>query len=259
MRTYNAIEKVSKQIINDDICEAIILKGSIGRGDDDAYSDVDMYVIVKENRMQEFLERRVEYLSTYQPIIFYEYQNFVADQVVAIFEDGLHFDLYTVTMKTLPQKDKIKIIYDPKQLLINYKAGVITITNEDLANSFHDILYTFVEADSAFLRKNYVWTSSMLRTSLSDCALLLRYIFDKDYAYLRLKKINEVIPEEQYMWLEEASSNLNQQGYQRAVQLIIQILDYVVKQLSTEDKSGFNFVFFQWIKRQLGNTLFTRN
>lgn len=258
MRTYDAIEKISKRIIEDNICEAIIVKGSIGRGDDDAYSDVDMYVIVAENRLQEFLDKRIEYLSTYQPIIFYEYQNFVADQVVAIFEDGLHFDLYTVTMETLPQKDKIKIVYDPKQLLENYKVGVISITKEDLASSFHNILYTFVEADTAFSRKNYPWTSSMLRYSISDCALLLRYIFDKEYAYLRLKKINEVIPEEQYMWLEEASENLNQQGYQRAIQLIIQILDYVVQQLSEEDMDGFNFEFLKWIKAQIGNTIFTR-
>ncbi|MBE5961231.1 MAG: hypothetical protein E7256_07570 [Lachnospiraceae bacterium] len=48
MRTYDAIEVIGQKVINRGLCEAILLKGSIGRGDDDEFSDVDMYLIVKE-------------------------------------------------------------------------------------------------------------------------------------------------------------------------------------------------------------------
>lgn len=54
MRTYDAIQKVSKSIIEDNICDAIIVKGSIGRGEDDEYSDVDMYAIVSEEKWMNF-------------------------------------------------------------------------------------------------------------------------------------------------------------------------------------------------------------
>lgn len=59
MRTYEAIEKVSNAIIADGLCEAILVKGSIGRGDDDEYSDVDMYVVVKNEILKSFLEKRI--------------------------------------------------------------------------------------------------------------------------------------------------------------------------------------------------------
>lgn len=61
--------------------------------------------------MDAFLEKRLSYLDDYMLMIYYEYVNFVADQIVAIYEDGFHFDLYTVTENSLPYLDKAKINY----------------------------------------------------------------------------------------------------------------------------------------------------
>lgn len=68
MRTYEAIEKVSNAIIKDGLCEAILIKGSIGRGDDDEYSDVDMYVVVRNDQYENFLNKRIGYLTKYRPV-----------------------------------------------------------------------------------------------------------------------------------------------------------------------------------------------
>ena len=37
-------------------------------------------------------------------------------QIVAVYDNGLHFDLYTVTLR-LYKKDQIKVLYDPCGLL----------------------------------------------------------------------------------------------------------------------------------------------
>ena len=42
MRTYDAIEKISTTIMKDNICEAIFLKESIARGDDDIKSKLNL-------------------------------------------------------------------------------------------------------------------------------------------------------------------------------------------------------------------------
>ncbi|SHO48451.1 nucleotidyltransferase domain-containing protein [Anaerocolumna xylanovorans] len=257
MRTYDAIEKVSQVIIKDGICEAILVKGSIGRGDDDEFSDVDMYIVVTNENRESFLERRLEYLGNYLPLIYAEQVNFVAEQIVAIYNNGLHFDLYTVTADTMPHTDKAKIIYDPSGKFADYAAELKTVTKEELADCFNDSLYNFVEADGAYRRMNYPWASRIMDNSIAESAKLLRYLYDKDYAYLGLKKINEVIPEEQFIWLTEASANLNKEGFSKANGYIIKILEFVIGNMEDDVKCLFNLKFFEWMKVNLNTTLFT--
>lgn len=256
MRTYAAIEKVSKAIMIDGISEAILVKGSIGRGDDDEYSDVDMYVVVKQENMKEFMGKRIEYLQSYLTVIYVEYVNFVAEQIVAIYDNGLHFDLYTVTEDTLPRTDKAKVIYDPYNIFTEYRAESRKMTVEELANHFNDSLYYFIEADSAFCRKNYPWASHIMTNSIAGSSILLRYLYDKEHAYLGLKKINEIIPEEQFAWINSASANLNKESFSTANDSIIKILEYVVENIDAEVKCMFNLQFFEWLKRKLKTTLF---
>lgn len=258
MKTYESIEKVSKVIIADGLCEAILLKGSIGRGDDDEYSDVDMYVVVKKDCLELFLEKRIEYLQSYLPVLYIEYTNFVAEQIVAIYDNGLHFDLYTVTEDTLPHTDKAKVIYDPNHKFDNYIGESKIITGEQLAYNFNDALYYFIEADGAFCRKNYPWASQILSSTINSSAILLRYLYDKEYAYLGLKKINEIVPDEQFSWLMLITDNLNKDGFTIANSYIIKILDFVVENIEEDIKCLFNLPFFEWMKLNLNTTLFIR-
>lgn len=256
MRTYDAIEIVSKSIIESNLCEAIFVKGSIGRGDDDEYSDVDMYAVVKEENMDEFLSNRIIYLSAYKPILYSSYANFVGPQIIVIFEDGLHFDLYTVSKEHIPQNDEVKVIYDPKKLLKDYVPEVKSLDKETCINLFNGILYNFIEADGAYKRKNYPWTSRILNHSIADASILLRYIYNDKHPYLGLKKINEVLPRKQYLWLEEAMENLNINGFKIANDKIIIMLNYIVENIEEDIKENLNIKFFQWIKKNLNYTLF---
>lgn len=256
MRTYNAIDKVSAEIIKDNICEAIFLKGSIARGDDDEYSDVDMYIVVDNKRIEEFIDSRIKYLSAYKPIVYYSYADFVGPQIIAIFEDGLHFDLYVITKETIPTTDEIKIIYDPNEVMKSYVPQVKYIEKEACVEMFHGILYNFIEADGAYKRRNYPWASRILDHSIANCSILLRYIYDVKYAYLGLKKINEVLPKEQYLWLEEASNNLNKDGYKIANGKIITILEHIVEHIEDDIKEKLNIEFLEWVKKNLNGRLF---
>jgi len=76
VRTYKAITAISNRIIEDGLCDAIILKGSIGRGDDDEFSDVDMYLVVSSENMDVVMCKRSEYLSAYKDIVYFEDVNF---------------------------------------------------------------------------------------------------------------------------------------------------------------------------------------
>lgn len=256
MRTYDSIQKISKQIIDDGLCEAIIIKGSIGRGDDDEFSDVDMYAIVEDENMDNFLNKRIDYLKTYLQIVYCEKVNFVSPQLIVIFENGLHFDLYTTTEKVLSKTDKIKVIYDPKHKFTDYDYIPNKISNQKLADIFKDVLYYFVEADSAYCRKNYPWTAYIMNIAIKESAILIRTLFDKDLAYLGLKKINEIIPEEQFTWIKEASENLNANGFRLSNETIIKILEYFCNNVDDECKKLLDLHFFEWVKCKLHSQLF---
>lgn len=258
MRTYDAIEKVSNAIISDGICEAILVKGSIGRGDDDEFSDVDMYVVVSQSNYQTFLDKRIQYLENYKPLLYKGYVNFVGEQIVAIFDDGLHFDLYTVTEDTFPFTDKAKIIYDPENKFADYQPEFRIMTKDELAKCFNEALYCFIEADGAFCRGNFPWAAYIMQDAIAQSVILLRFLYDKEHAYLGLKKINEIVPKEQFTWILSASANLNKEGFCLANDYIIKILDYVVVNINDDVKGQFNIDFYEWIKRNLNTKLFVK-
>lgn len=178
MKTYKAIDKIGQAIIADCLCEAIVLKGSIGRGDDDEYSDVDMYAIVTEENYQLFMERREKYLKSYRDIVFLAENDFGVKQMLAIYDDALHVDLYTTTMENLDHGNPVKVYYDPMNLFDNYQVINKMFTNEELISIFDESLYYFVEAASAYARKNYPWTAHILAGAIANCAVLMRNRYD---------------------------------------------------------------------------------
>lgn len=256
MRTYDAIDIIGKEIIQDNLCDAIILKGSIGRGDDDEYSDVDMYLIVSEANKAQVMAKRREYLSAYMDLVYLSEANFGLPQVIAIYENALHVDLYVATLEEMTHTDPVKVYYDPKGLFADDSCERGEVSQEEAAECFQDALYYFVEADSAYRRKNYAWTIHIMSGSIADAAILLRYSYDKKYAFLGLKKINQIIPREQYLLLEQAHGCLGIMEFQKANEYILQALDIFVESASEELRGKLNLKMYDWVRKSLGNLLF---
>jgi predicted nucleotidyltransferase len=119
VKQLDAIDKILPFVIKDDAVRAVFLKGSIARDEIDEYSDVDFYCMVKNEKMNDFLKRRVDYIEQYKPLIFCEDVNFVGPQIVGVFDNGLHFDLYTVTYDSLQRTDEIKLFMILKAYFLN--------------------------------------------------------------------------------------------------------------------------------------------
>lgn len=71
----------------------------MGRGEHDAFSDVDLYVLVREEEKVAFLEDRLKHLQAYREIVFHEDIFIIAPQIIAVYDNLLHVDFYTVTEK----------------------------------------------------------------------------------------------------------------------------------------------------------------
>lgn len=257
MRTHDAISIISQSIIDTGLCEAILLKGSIGRGDDDAFSDIDMYVVTSPEHYDAFLSKRYECLLSYRDIVFSEENQFACLQMLAIYDNGLHIDLYTTTQEKMDHSDPIKVCYDPNHLFSDYSYVREPISQRELASHFNTILYSFVEADSAFRRKNYPWTARILDHALASATILLRSLVDPEYAFLGLKKINEVLPSDQYDLLVDAYANLHEGGFWHTNEILMQILALFLTE--TSDTSGLNLKFYAWTQENINQVLFPRS
>ena len=93
-RLDEVIARIAGAVVADGLCEAVLLKGSIARGDADEFSDIDLYLVVSPQNRDAVLERREKYLAAYGDIVFIEDVVFGLPQKVAIFSSALHVDLY---------------------------------------------------------------------------------------------------------------------------------------------------------------------
>ena len=62
-RLDEAIARIGGAAAADGLCEAVLLKGSIARGDADEFSDIDLYLVVSPQNRDAVLERREKDLA----------------------------------------------------------------------------------------------------------------------------------------------------------------------------------------------------
>lgn len=251
MRQIEAVGVISEAIKNDSAVRAIFLKGSMARNDLDDYSDVDFYCIVKDDELEDFLKRRLNYLKQYRPLIYWSEVNFVGPQIVAVFDNGLHFDFYTVTLETLQKTDEIKIIYDPNKLLSDYKAENLTISEDDFINIFDGFTFTLLEFKAAYCRNDLIWASRLASHLSGDLAIILRYLYDKNNAKLGFKRLYKSLDSDLHEKILSAMDLLGPSFLPKGVVQLVEIADEVIEKLPEEISSKINRIFFNYMSNKI--------
>jgi predicted nucleotidyltransferase len=197
MRQELAVEKVLESLKKDPSVRSVFLKGSMGRKEHDEHSDIDLYCLVKEGEEKEFLTRRLDHLKAYKDLIFHDDIFIIAPQIIAIYEDWLHIDLFTVTEKTFQEKDFFTVLYDPDNLLGKYiPTQNLTISKEQFKDNVLDAPWFLFQHQKAAARGNHTWAVEMLRHSMRNVITILLSRYAKERAVLGLKTINRDLPQE---------------------------------------------------------------
>lgn len=108
-----AVDTVVSSLKKDESVQAIFLKGSMGRNEHDEFSDIDLYCLVNAEDLDMFLPNRMRHIRAYKELLFYDEIFIVAPQILAVYENLVHLDLFTVTKENYVAKDFIKVLYDP--------------------------------------------------------------------------------------------------------------------------------------------------
>lgn len=247
MKQIEAVKTMCEIIKNDNSIRAIFLKGSMARNDLDDYSDVDFYCIIKDNELEDFLKRRLDYLKQYRPLIYWSETNFVGPQIVAVFDNGLHFDLYTVTFETLQKTDAIKVLYDPDKLLSDYKSEHLSICENDVIDIFDGFTFTLLEFEAAYCRNDLIWASRLASHLSGDLAVILRYLFDTNNSKLGFKRLYKSLDEELHKKIIEAMDLSGPSFLPKGVILLAEIVNGIIENLPNEISSKINIIFFNYM------------
>lgn len=195
MKLEIALNCIVESLKNDVLVEAIYLKGSIARKEHDEFSDIDIYCLVKTENVERFLPNRLQHLESYQKLVFKDDIYIVAPQLLAVYEDMLHVDLYTVTLETMINKDAMEVLYDPKHILnsIDHKANLKLEKNE-FQDSADDMIWFLYQYYMTNLRGNHLWAIHLLHQVLTHLSKVLLHKYAPNRAQLGLKTLSSSLP-----------------------------------------------------------------
>lgn len=251
MNQIVAIEKITEVICKDPAVKAIFLKGSIARNTEDTYSDVDYYCLVDAGEMASFLLRRLDYLNAYRPLIFCSESNFVGPQIVGVFDDGLHFDLYTVTESSLQHTDAVKVLYDPEGMLSNYVAEALTLSEDGVIDRFHEFSFSLLEFEAAYLRGDLLWASRLASHLSGDLAVILRSIYDQENGKLGFKRLSDTLDDAIKAKMIEALDLCGPSYLPKGPLLLIEILEKTLSRLPLQITERLNMTFFSFMAQKI--------
>lgn len=250
-RQWNAINAVLERVREHPAVRAAFLKGSLARGEGDEWSDIDFYCLVYDERMPQFLEDRLNILQAYRPLLFWSHANFVGPQVVAVYDDGLHFDLYTVTEATLKNTDAIKVLYDPEGILRSYRVLELALTPVQAGMAFNSFSFSLLEFEAAFRRNDFLWASRLASHLTSFLAQLFRYLYQREQSQLGFKNLSFVMPVEVREQMQKAMDMIGPSFLPDGVTMIVRLAEEVYKALPEDVRVHVNEQFFRFMKDKI--------
>lgn len=233
--------------------KAVFLKGSLAQGTADEYSDVDFYCLVDAMQVEQFLRKRLELLEKYRPLIFHNETNFVGPQIVAVFDNGLHFDLYTVTPDAFPRVGHFRALYDPDHLLQPFAAEMTdhSLPWEQVERCFDSFSFGMLEFHAAWRRGDVTWSARLASHLAGELCLALRHRYDPSNGQLGAKRLETVLPVNVRERLRNALSFCCGDMIPHGVLMLAALMRETMEHLEAESGQRVNWQLFRFMVERL--------
>ncbi|MFS0777565.1 nucleotidyltransferase domain-containing protein [Neobacillus sp. 3P2-tot-E-2] len=237
----DAIAAISNSLQQDKRVQSIFLKGSIGRCEQDEFSDIDMYCLVNEEDVEEFNQSRIQHLASYNKLLFHDDIFIVAPQILAVYENLVHVDFFTVTEHTYIEKDYIKVLYDPYNKLDKFKQKQnLKLSKAEFQDAVDDIAWFLFQYKTSSARGNELWSVTMLHHVMTHFSRVLLHKYNPNRAQLGMKTIETSLPIELVSLTKRIYKNITPQKHKQAVKLICEILStetpWIFNEVANPDK-----------------------
>lgn len=221
-----AVKKLVVSMKKDELVQAIFLKGSLGRNEHDEYSDIDLYCLVDREDLEKFLPRRLDHVRAYKDILYYDDIFIIAPQILAVYEDLVHLDLFTVTEETYIAKDFVKVLYDPKGKLNSFiHQHNLKLDASELQDAWEDTVWFLYQYIFSAKRGNGLWSIQMLNQSMVHLSKLLLHIYCPERAQLGMKTLERSLPAELLKKFQHIYRYLNVDEHHHAAKLLAAFME----------------------------------
>ncbi|MFP7168882.1 nucleotidyltransferase domain-containing protein [Terribacillus halophilus] len=221
-----ALKELTRILANVEEVKAVFVKGSFGRGEEDPYSDIDLYCLVDEKDVHRFLPKRLHLLSQYKEVLYSEELFIIAPQLIIVYDNLLHVDLFTVTEESFKQSDYFRVLYDPDSLLEPYRPEQkLTMTDREYGDQVIDLTWFLFQYRKAALRGNGVWAAAMLHQVTEPLARMLLHHHYPDRAQLGLKRAEQLLPPLVFRVFSDILENMTPADHSKAAAAILLLLE----------------------------------
>ncbi|WP_164669788.1 nucleotidyltransferase domain-containing protein [Virgibacillus doumboii] len=240
MKQEEALNIIAASLKQDSYVQAVFVKGSMGRGEQDEHSDIDLYCLVDEKNETAFLNNRVDHLRAYRELLFYEDIFIIAPQIVAVYDNLLHADLFTVTEKSFKEKDYFRVLYDPENRIDQFKATQnLTVSYGEFQDDVMDVAWFLFQHKKSAARGNDIWSVKMLNYVVNHLARVLLHHHCPNRAQLGLKTVERSLPDELVKKFSNAMEHNTPGDHGKAAKQLATIVSAEKEWiLSTLDESG---------------------
>lgn len=234
-RQETAVNTITESLKADKRVEAVFLKGSMGRNEHDVHSDVDLYVLVREENQTAFMEDRLNHLSAYRELLFHEDLFIIAPQIIAVYDDLLHVDFYTVTEQSFVAKDFFTVVYDPNDLMETFKdRQTLVLTEQEFYDEAYDVAWFLFQYYKAIQRGSHAWAAHLLSYVHARLAKVLLHHYAPERGQLGIKALEGDAPVTIVKPFIEAMDCSTPEDHQKAVVVILSIMEQELSWLRKE-------------------------
>lgn len=245
MKQEEAVKAISRSLMEDDLVKSIFLKGSMGRGEYDEHSDVDLYCLVEEEEQELFLTKRLKHLEAYRKILFYEDFFIIAPQIIAVFDNLLHVDLFTVTDKGFKEKDYFRVLYDPDGRLMKFHSTQnLLLSLEEFSSCAYDVAWFLFQYNKARQRGNDLWAVNMLQQVMVNFSKVLLHRYKPEKAQLGLKSLEAQLDPILLAKVKNIFVYITPNAHEKAVYSFINLLNEEINWIESKVESDSQAVSF---------------
>ncbi|MFG6120147.1 nucleotidyltransferase domain-containing protein [Thalassobacillus sp. B23F22_16] len=246
MRQERAVQMIVDSLKRDSAVQSVFLKGSMGRQEHDEHSDIDLYCMVKEEEEKSFLSRRLDHLTSYREIIFYDDIFIIAPQIIAVYDDWLHIDLFTVTEESFQNKDYFTVLYDPENTMKYFEADQhLSLPKEEFHDHVLDVAWFLFQYKKASERGNDTWAVEMLRQVMRHLSYVVLHRYVPGRAMLGLKALPKSLPAKTYQEIKDIYEYMTPSSHRTAAKKIACLLNKERSEIETiikEEKQTVDFL-----------------
>jgi len=253
---------LQKDLKKNPLVAGLVLVGSWARKDvytANRYSDMEMYILVKDGKVQAFEKQLPGIVNNLGKIIF-SYKNRIAG-FSAVFEDFFRLELPVVKESDIssvfsrPTAQTVKILIDKtngalKEVLKNRSQ---TMNYEKFFQEKVIDFWYMVILTVQYYKKGEIWNCRSAFQMLQSTLIKMFELLENQKVLLleSNKRIEQFLSTEQIKLLKSVSPAYNKDEIQRSLELILDIFSGVVKQIACKYHYKYNQEIENYVKPRL--------